>query len=283
MSRQMVFRAGIMGIGAQSSLLRRMLFRAFAHRYFRRRGGTADGSFEAYVSPGSSLGYLDPRRPIVDAVHASVIKRWVFPGAVVWDVGANLGLFALCAALKASRVYAFEPNAEVATWLKRSVRLPPNYALKIEIVVAALSDIDGEAPFQISKFSTALSKLEGVGHWNDSAVVAEEIKTVQTLTIDTLAQSLRPPDVLKIDVEGAEVKVLHGGRNTIAKQRPVILVEGPNTLWADMKAFFADHSYIMFNAAAAEENPIDEPTWDTLAVPRERLNSAPNRQTSYCP
>jgi FkbM family methyltransferase len=260
-----------MGIGAQSALWRRLLFRAFAHRYFRRRGRTADGSFDAYVSPGSSLRLLDSRRPIVDAVHASFIERWVFPGAVVWDAGANLGLFALCAALKASRVYAFEPNAEVAHWLKRSVRLPRNRALKIEIIVAALSDADGAEHFQISKFSTAISKLENVGHWNDQIVVADETTTVPTLTIDTLAQSLLPPDVLKIDVEGAEMKVLRGGTMTIGKHRPVMLVEGPHILWPDMKAFFAEHHYVMFDGAAAHQEPVDEPTWDTVAVPYERL------------
>ena len=260
-----------MGIGAQSSLLRRLLFRVFAHRYFRRRGETADGQFEAYVSPGSSLHFLDWRRPIVDAVHAAFIERWVFSGAVVWDAGANIGLFALPAALKASRVYAFEPNAEVAGWLKRSLHLPSNRALKIEIVAAALSEADGHEQFQISKFSTALSKLQNVGSWNDGAVVADEVKTVPTMTIDTLARSLLPPDVLKIDVEGAEMKVLRGGCETIAKCRPVILVEGPHTLWADMKAFFAEHRYAMFDGAAARHEPIDEPTWDTVAVPRERL------------
>lgn len=259
-----------MGIGAQSSLLRRLLFRVFAHCYFRRRGETADGQFEAYVSPGSSLYLLDWRRPIVDAIHASFIERWVFDGAVVWDAGANIGLFALPAALKASRVYAFEPNAEVAAWLKRSLDLPANRALKIEIVTAALSDSDGHGQFQLSKFSTALSKLQDVGPWNDGAVVGT-CKTVPTMTIDTLAQSLLPPDVLKIDVEGAEMKVLWGGRQTIAKHRPVILVEGPHTLWPDMKAFFAEHRYVMFDGAAAHQAPLEEPTWDTVAVPRERL------------
>ena len=260
-----------MGIGAQSSPLRRLLFRVFAHRYFRRRGETADGRFEAYVSPGSSLYLLDWRRPIVDAIHASFIARWVSAGAVVWDAGANIGLFALPAALKASRVYAFEPNAEVAAWLKRSLDLPVNRALKIEVVTAALSDADGHGQFQLSKFSTALSKLQNVGPWNDGVVVADEIKTVPTMTIDTLARSLLPPDILKIDVEGAEMKVLCGGRQTIAKHRPVILVEGPHTLWPDMKAFFAEHRYVMFDGAAAHQEPIEQPTWDTVAVPRERM------------
>jgi hypothetical protein len=46
--------------------------------------------------------------------------------------------------------------------------------LKIKIILAALSDADGAENFQISKFSTAISKLENVGHWNDQIVVADE-------------------------------------------------------------------------------------------------------------
>jgi FkbM family methyltransferase len=256
-----------MGIGARSSLPRRLLFRAFSGRYFRRRGRTKDGYFEAYVSPSSSLRLLDPRRPIVDPIDAAFIGRWVKPGAIIWDIGANLGLFALPAALRASQVYAFEPDISLAACLRRSLRLRANRRLSVAVIACAVSDVDGIAAFEISRYSTAMNKLQSVGHWNTIAVA--ERHHVPTLRIDRLAQSLPPPDLLKIDVEGAEIKVLEGGRETIARKRPIILIEGPSTLWEAMTDFFNEHRYAMFDAADAHCGRLSSPVWDTLAIPME--------------
>ena len=122
-----------MGIGAQSPFWRRTLFRVFASRYFRRKCKTDDGVFEAYVSAASSLKVLDPRISLVERVHQRFIHDWVTPDATVWDVGSNLGLFALPAALKASngRTYAFEPDVDLAGNLLRSLRLIRNKELHI--------------------------------------------------------------------------------------------------------------------------------------------------------
>lgn len=138
----------------------------------------------------------------------------------------------------------------------------------MSVIPAAISDVDGHATFEISRYSTAMSKLEDIGDWNTVAVAHRRIVT--TKRIDTLAASMGAPDVLKIDVEGAEVKVLHGASVTIAGHRPIILIEGPSMLWDPMTAFFHNHRYTMFDAAAPRD-PINHPVWDTLAVPSERL------------
>src|SRR6185369_7790211 len=184
------------------SFWRRALFRAFASVYFRRSCSTGEGSFEAYVSPGSSLRFLDPRQSLVDPVHERFIRDWVDPDAVVWDIGGNLGLFALPSALKAKRgrVVTFEPDAELAANLLRSARLPRNRGLDVSVLCLAVSDSDGVAAFQISRFSRAMNKLEAAGRWHQEQVVAAETRQVVTMRIDSLAQTLPPPDVLKIDV-----------------------------------------------------------------------------------
>src|SRR5208282_2691737 len=105
-----------MGIGAQSSLWRRFAFRCFRSIYIRRTVTTDDGTFGAYVSPNSSLKVLDPRGVAIDAVHRRFIRNWIKPNSVIWDIGANLGLFAFPAALRATagHVYCFEPDVELA-------------------------------------------------------------------------------------------------------------------------------------------------------------------------
>src|SRR3954454_18393692 len=193
-----VWRAALdwMGIGALSPLWRRVLLRLLASTYIRRKCVTPDGCFAVYVSGGSSLRVLDPRGLAVEAVHRRFIVDWVARDATVWDIGANLGLFSFAAALKARHgtVYAFEPDVELAAALLRSLRLPCNRSIDISLFAAAVSDRDGTARFQISAYSRAMNKLEAVGDWNAEQVQVLETRSVPTLTIDTLARSLTPPD-----------------------------------------------------------------------------------------
>jgi FkbM family methyltransferase len=266
-----------MGIGAQSPFYRRALYRFFESRYFRRTARTDDGVFQAYVSPSSSLSVLDVRKPLVDPVHERFIREWVEADAIVWDIGANLGLFALPAALKlrSGRVYAFEPDLELACSLMRSLRLGKNRNLKLSVMSIAISNEDATAAFQISKFSRALNKLESVGKWRETFVVPEETRPVPTMRIDTLARSLAAPTVLKIDVEGAEMKVLHGGEQTIATARPSILIECASELQESMAAFFARQRYVLLDGEAGGRSPLQRPAWNTIAIPNEKFAAAP--------
>ena len=262
-----------MGIGAKSSFWRRMLFRVLASTYVRRSCATEDGVFDAYVSPGSSLKVLDPRGLSIDRVHQRFIREWVDGRSTVWDIGTNLGLFALPAALKARHgvVYGFEPDAEIVANVLRSLRLPRNAMLNVMLFCMAVSDTDGTAGFQVSKFSRAMSRLAGVGQWQDAQVRTAEMRSVPTLRIDTLAKSLAAPTVLKIDVEGAEMQVLEGAKETISKSRPAILIEGPQELRQPMGDFFRRYDYVMLDGAADEKIPLTHPVWDTVAVPKERF------------
>jgi hypothetical protein len=177
------------------------------------------------------LAVLDFRKSLVDLVHERFIREWITSDAVVWDIGANMGLFAFPAGLKAmaGRVYAFEPYVELAHYLLRSLRLSQN------------------------------------------KVVPEETRLVPTFRIDTLVKTLPPPTILKIDVEGAEVKVLEGGEQTISAHRPTILIEGPNELWDPMQAFFEKHRYVLFDGETEDRAALSHPVWNTIAVPKEKL------------
>jgi FkbM family methyltransferase len=265
-----------MGIGAQSPFWRRFLYRLFAFKYFKRKCKTSNGVFQVYVSPGSSLGVLDFRKPLVDPVHERFIRDWVKPDAIVWDIGGNLGLFALPAALKAAtgHVYVIEPDVDLAANLCRSLRLRDNKGLNVTVVCLAVSASDGVAAFQISKFSRAMNKLKAAGSWHESQIVTEELRMVPTMTIDTLVKSLKPPTALKIDVEGAEVDVLKGASATIAAFRPAVLIEGPNELWGPMHDFFEKQRYILLDGETDHQSPLAHPAWNTIAIPRELLQAS---------
>jgi FkbM family methyltransferase len=254
--------------------------RLFASTYFRRKCRTDDGVFEAYVSPGSSLRFLDLRMSLVDRVHQRFIRDWIEPDAIVWDIGSNLGLFALPAALKAKRgrVFAFEPDVDLAANLLRSLRLSRNQDLHVSVLCVAVANVDATAHFQISKFSRAMSKLEAAGKWNDNKVISEERRSVVTMRIDSLSETLAAPTVIKIDVEGAEAMVLEGGEATITKYRPTILVEAPKELRRPLRSFFEKHDYVLLDGTAADQSPLRVPVWDTVAVPKEKFVK---RKTSF--
>ncbi|HUC62577.1 MAG TPA: FkbM family methyltransferase [Alphaproteobacteria bacterium] len=261
-----------MGIGATSPLWRRILLRSLAPIYLRRRCATDDGGFEAYVSGAGRLKLLDPRGLSVEPVHRRFIRDWVEARSIVWDVGAHLGMFALPASLKAKegRVHAFEPDRDLAAKLECSLRLDCNAGLRVSVHALALADRDGVARFHVSKYSRAMNKLDKAGPWHAQEFRALETRQTETARIDTLARTLEPPSVLKIDVEGAEMRVLEGGADTIARCRPAILIEGPKELWAPMGDFFRRCDYVMLDGAAERPVPLDHPVWDTIAVPRER-------------
>ena len=259
-------------MGRHAPLWRRALFSMAAGRYFRRTAKTRDGSFDVFVTAGAQASVLDPRGVPIDPVHTRFIERWVKPSSVVWDVGGNMGLFAFPAALKAreGKVYTFEPDVDLAHNLLRSMRRPRNRELPVSLMPFALSDADNVAEFLISAYGTSMNKLAGEGEWHDDLFVASEKRSVVTLRIDTISDRLAPPDIIKIDVEGAEARVLEGGRKTIAAARPIMLIEGPKELNQQITSFFRDLDYVMIDGVVDNSPLIEAIAWDTVAIPREK-------------
>jgi FkbM family methyltransferase len=140
------------------------------------------------------------------------------PGMTVFDVGANVGLYSLLAARRVGpggRVHAFEPTPHVAASLRGNVAL--NRLANVVVTEAAVSDRVGEATFYLQNSSDRNTLGGGVGR----------PVRVRTVTLDDYAA--RCPgrvDVMKMDVEGAEVLALRGGRRLLAAaDGPVLLLE----------------------------------------------------------
>jgi FkbM family methyltransferase len=134
------------------------------------------------------------------------------PGRVFYDLGANVGFYSVMAARRGAIVHAFEPEPGNLLALRRHVELN---ALNIVVHEAAVSDVEGRATFGGSG---------STGRLGDGRI------EVQTVALDSL--TIPPPDVMKIDVEGAELAVLRGGYRTIARHLPAILLE-PHGVIAD--------------------------------------------------
>jgi FkbM family methyltransferase len=135
------------------------------------------------------------------------------PGMVVWDIGANVGLYTLCSSFgvgASGRVYAFEPMPENLTHLRAHLEL--NGIENVEIESKAV--IDRETVVRMKQGDSPSEwHLDTGGEY-----------AVQSIALDSwLARSAaRRPHVLKIDVEGAEVAVLRGAVDTLRRHRPLI-------------------------------------------------------------
>ena len=193
----------------------------------------------------------------------------VKPGSVVWDVGANMGLFSFAAAGlagPAGRVYAFEPDAFMATLLRRSARLN-RQAAPVEVIPCAVSDTVSLARFNIARRSRASNFLEGFGMSQTGGV--RETQAVLTVPLDWMADRIPPPDVLKIDVEGAELGVFHGAAQILKAKRPVILFEAAGTNWEEISHLLWNLGYTLYDSdqPAGQRRPVTHPPFNTLAVP----------------
>jgi FkbM family methyltransferase len=146
----------------------------------------------------------------------------------VYDIGANYGYFSALAASRAGSLVAFEPTAATHAVLSRNLRrvgIDPENAVKL-----ALSDAPGTAVihrYSSSGNNSLYERSLPPGH----PLQRDGEETVQVDTLDAVFQRLElaPPEVIKIDVEGAELGVLRGGRETLRAHLPDILLEWGET------------------------------------------------------
>jgi FkbM family methyltransferase len=142
------------------------------------------------------------------------------PDDVVWDVGASVGLFTVHAAREGASVVAFEPDPATVIRLRQNVALNDT-ASRIQCRHEALSDCAGHGTLRTDGLAGFAPSLADLGR--HGTVVQTSMTTIDVL----VASGLAKPNVLKIDVEGAEVLVLHGGMQLLASEAPprVIFVE----------------------------------------------------------
>ncbi|MCS7025771.1 MAG: FkbM family methyltransferase [Bryobacteraceae bacterium] len=154
---------------------------------------------------------------IYERAKLEQMQASVPPGGVVYDVGAQSGYHTLLASRlvgRSGRVYAFEPLPRNYEMLVKHLSL--NEIFNVEPVRAAVSDTDGELCFDPGPGFMA-------GRLSEQGTLR-----VRSVTLDHFLSSqdrIRPPDVIKIDVEGAELRVLRGARQMLAQWRPTVLLD----------------------------------------------------------
>jgi len=162
----------------------------------------------------------------------AILRAMTRTDDVVYDVGANIGLYTrLFANLGAGEIVAFEPVASNLQLYRRNVALG-GIEQRVRCLPLALSDRDEEGQFQlddVQSTSGTLNRVTGgaAAEGRRNLGLAPKTERVLCRTVDSLvaAAEVPPPDLIKVDVEGAEGLVLAGGLKVLATHRPRLLVE----------------------------------------------------------
>jgi len=175
----------------------------------------------------------------------------------VMDVGAHVGLYTLPLSRLAEKVIAVEPLEEALRVLVRSLLL--NKITNVRILPYAALSMNSELTFWIQD-------LWGLSRITPSVPTGvTRIRKVKTITIDSLR--LDNLDFLKVDVEGHELHVLKGAKETIIRCRPIILLE----LWPEnhreVESFLSEVGYQLVDMGFSDYR-INK---NFLAVPNELL------------
>lgn len=148
----------------------------------------------------------------------NALAMHIRPGTIFYDIGANSGFFSLLGSLlvgPGGRVVSFEPHPVTAQQLEAQMRV--NNVTNVDVVCAAVCDQVGTSRFADDVSSDMLSLV--------GANEPRKTITVSTTTLNNEIKTHGIPSVLKIDVEGAEVAVLRGGKDFLQANRPILLVE----------------------------------------------------------
>lgn len=149
------------------------------------------------------------------------VDAWVSDGSVVFDIGANIGLWTLRMAERAGsagRVHAFEPVPPTARNLRENVRL--SQASTVEVHELALADQPGTLSIHVPPGAAGRASLAPESD-------ADEAFDVPVGTLDDMWEAVGMPKVtfVKVDIEGAEPLMLRGARRFFSTQRPAVACE----------------------------------------------------------
>lgn len=220
--------AAVLGKERFDRLIDKTGLRAFKSRTWLSRRAMPDGN---------DILYRPHDQCIVDEVYGQGVYSGVeiAPGQTVVDVGAHIGVFSLMAARKVGprgRVLSFEPSPRTLELLRRN--LAANALPWVKLHAVALAETEGSAELFVAddaEGNPAADTLSAVGGRKNVPVRLRRLD-------DVLAEEgVAAIDHLKIDVEGAELRVLDGGPKALARTRRVVMeIHPPRVDPAAMRA-----------------------------------------------
>jgi len=180
--------------------------------------------------------------------------RFIRAGMVCYDVGANVGFYTLFFSHLAGiggKVLAFEPYPRNVALLRRHIEL--NRCANVRVFDAAVGDCEGTTLFEEAPSAS-------MGRVSERGTLAVQCRRLDQI----VSEGLLPPDLIKIDVEGAESMVLAGAGEILQKHKPIIfLATHGREQHRNCVAILKQHAYSVAGAAGESADETNE----LLAVP----------------
>ena len=219
----------------------------------------------------------------IDPNEFSFLADVLKPGMHVVDVGANEGLFTLFFRKRVGpggRVIALEPSERELIHLKRNLRI--NRFLDVDVVPLAVGDHVGRARLSLAEAGHAGHNALGTpaAPW---VSVVDQVE-VEVSTLDTLSDARKWPriDLIKMDIEGSELRALRGADRLLARDRPILLLEAEQeslslrgASFSELLSWLAARKYraMDFSSTDGRPSPLDarEPSSINLVfMPEEK-------------
>jgi FkbM family methyltransferase len=219
----------------------------------------------------------------IDPNEFSFLADVLKPGMCVVDVGANEGLFTLFFRKRVGpggRVIALEPSERELIHLKRNLRI--NRFLDVDVVPLAIGDHVGRARLSLAEAGHAGHNALGTPAAPWVSVV--DLLEVEVSTLDTLSNARNWPriDLIKMDIEGSELRALRGADRLLARDRPMLLLEAEQeslslrgASFSELLSWLAARNYraMDFSSTDGRPTPLDtrEPSSINLVfMPEEK-------------
>jgi FkbM family methyltransferase len=194
------------------------------------------------------------------------LQKLAVPGSVIFDIGANIGAHTLGLARSAGpsgRVFAIEPSDFAFGKLQRNLLLNPELESRTQAhQVLLAAEIDTQLPPTIYASWPLLAK-EPVHPKLRGRLSATSRARVDTLDSFVQRHGIVRLDLIKIDVDGHEYPVLKGGADTLARFRPILLMEMSPYVqdeqshgFAALVALLQDGEYALEDAATGKSVPL---------------------------
>ena len=217
----------------------------------------SDDGFEVLVNRRDFLQRHILKYGCWDREVSDVLKSMLNASDVFFDIGANIGYFALLAAKRGVKtIVAFEPFPVLVRRLERNIALN-RYESVIRIVPLGLGSDPG-----FSHYEPGPEWNSGAGHVVTGATggVGVEIR-LTTLDVYLDEAACPPPTIIKLDVEGFEFKVLSGARRLLDSSPPRAIIFESNCnmdgvlLDKELHALLRDVGYRIRHLARAQHEP----------------------------